>query len=474
MRSPRISKFANLFFHHVSTLTFKSPIDAPAAALFAWHTRPGAFQRLIPPWEDVRVVQFEGIHDGQQAVLKVRAGPMWLTWVAEHHDYIEGRQFYDRQVKGPFRHWDHQHRMEPDGQDASFLIDHIDYAVPLGGLGEMVAGSSVRKKLERQFAYRHRITQHDLALHQRYNPDGHQLRIAVSGASGLIGSHLVPFLTAGGHEVMRLVRSMPTQDDEIYWNHRTGEIEADRLEGLDAVIHLAGEPVLAPRWTEDKKMRILASRVDGTRLLSEALARLTHPPKALLSASGVAYYGNRGAEQLTESSAPGQQGFLTAVAREWEAATAPAAEAGIRTVPLRIGIVLSLAGSALETMLPFFRVGLGGYIGDGANYVPWIALDDVLGAIYHILMTDVQGAVNLTAPDPLPMATFTQMLGDILHRPAFFRLPVSLTKLVTGEVAHEVLVTSNRVLPQRLQQTGYTFQFQDLKPALSHLLGRVS
>ncbi|HMB91355.1 MAG TPA: TIGR01777 family oxidoreductase [Rhodothermales bacterium] len=455
------------------TLTFKSSIDAPAEALFAWHTRPGAFQRLIPPWEDVRVEKFEGIRDGKRAVLKTGIGPMRVTWIAEHHDYVEGRQFYDRQVKGPFRRWDHQHRMEPDGDATSFLTDHIEYALPLGGLGEMVAGSSVRKKVERQFAYRHRITQQDLALHQRYNPDGQRLRIAVSGASGLIGSHLVPFLTAGGHEVMRLVRSQPTQEDEIYWNHRTGEIEAKKLEGLDAVIHLAGEPVLAPRWTEDKKMRILASRVEGTRLLSETLARMEQPPNVFLSASGVAYYGNRGAEKLTETSAPGKQGFLTVVSQDWEAATEPAAEAGIRTVPLRIGIVLSLTGGALETMLPFFRVGLGGYVGDGTNYVPWITLDDVLGAIYHVLMTDVQAAVNLTAPDPLPMAVFTQTLAKALHRPSLFKLPAPLAKLVTGEVAREVLVTSNRVLPQRLQQTGYTFQFRDLASALPHLLGQV-
>lgn len=455
------------------TLTFESKIDAPAEALFSWHTRSGAFHRLIPPWEDVRVAKFEGIQDGQRAVLRVGVGPVSLKWVAEHHDYIEGRQFCDRQVKGPFARWDHQHRMEPEGDNTSRLIDHIEYALPLGGLGEAVAGKGVRKKLERQFAYRHSITQHDLALHQQYNPDGQRLRIAVSGASGLIGSNLVPFLTAGGHEVLRLVRSQPTKDGEIYWNYRTDEIEAEKLEGLDAVIHLAGEPVLAARWSEEKKINILASRVNGTRFLTETLAALKQPPKAMLCASGVGYYGNRGDEKLTESSAPGQQGFLTAVAQDWEAATAPAADAGIRTVPLRIGVVLSPKGGALETMLPPFQLGLGGYIGDGDNYLSWITLDDVLGAIYHVLMTDVRDPVNLTAPDPITMATFTQTLAKTLHRPNFFKLPASVAQLMGGEVARDVLMTSTRALPQRLQQTGYTFLFPDLTGALSHQLGTV-
>ncbi|ARA93405.1 TIGR01777 family protein [Rhodothermaceae bacterium RA] len=454
-------------------LTFRTSIDAPADELFAWHARPGAFQRLTPPWAPVRLERHEGIRDGDRAVLRLGVGPLSLRWVAEHYGYEAGRQFCDRQVQGPFASWAHLHRMEPDGSGGSTLIDRIHYALPGGEVGAVLGGALVRRELQRQFAYRHRITRRDLALHRRYNPAGRRLRIAVSGASGLIGSNLCAFLTTGGHEVRRLVRRPPRDDAEVFWQPETGQIEAEKLAGLDAVVHLAGESVFAVRWDEARKRRIYDSRVRGTRLLAEALARLDDPPRVLLTASGISYYGDRGVEAVTEAAPPAEAGFLARVARDWEAAAQPAAEAGLRTVPLRIGVVLTPAGGALRLMYLPFLLGLGGYAGAPDQYLSWIALDDVLGAIYHLLWTDdVAGPVNLTAPNPATMAEYARTLGRVVRRPAVLNVPASVVRAVMGEAGEEIALQSLRVLPDRLLASGYRFAEPRLEPALRHLLGR--
>lgn len=457
----------------MQTLTFSSRIEAPVEDVFAWHTRPAAFRRLVPPWEDVTLVAFEGIRDGQKAVLKAGIGPIRKKWVAEHHGYIENRQFCDRQLKGPFSQWDHAHRFEPDGDDATILTDHIDYVVPFDNLGETIAGDQVRERLERQFAYRHRITQQDLSLHRRYNPEHQRLRIAISGASGLIGSNLVSFLRAGGHTVLRLVRAPSDAEDAVYWDYRMGEIEAEKLEGLDAVIHLAGEPIFGLRWTEEKKTQILGSRVRGTEFLSKRLVGLVNPPRTLIQASAIGYYGNRGSEKLTEASNAGSGGFLSAVTQEWEAASRVAVEAGIRTVQLRIGVVLTPEGGALEAMLPAFKLGLGGRVGAADQYLSWIALDDVLGATYHALLTpEVAGPVNLTSPHPATSDHFVQTLGDALSRPTALNVPSTVVRMVSGQAADEFLLSSIRALPERLLASGYAFFYPELAGALRHQLGR--
>ena len=452
------------------TLDFKSDIPASAEALFDWHARPGAFQRLAPPWAPIELEKMEGIRDGQQVAFRLGVGPARVQWVAEHQEYAQGRQFKDVQTKGPFAAWVHTHRMEPRGEGESVLHDHIAYELPLGGLGRAVGAAQVRKQVEQQFAYRHRITRHDLALRRRY--DGPRLKVAVSGSHGLIGSSLMHLLTTQGHEAVRLVRSRPNDPQNIYWNHRTGEIEAEKLEGLDAVIHLAGESVFAPRWTQAKKARIYASRARGTRLLAEALAGLDDPPRVLLSASAIGIYGDRGDEKLTASSPPAESGFLMAVCREWEAATQPAADAGIRTAQLRTGVVLSPAGGALQLMLPAFQLGLGGTLGYKEQWFPWIALDDALGGYYHALMTDgFSGPANLTAPNPAQMQSFVETLAGVLSRPAFFHIPPAVLRLVMGEAADEFALASTRALPERLQESGYAFRYPDLEAALRHLLG---
>lgn len=456
----------------MQSITFQSRIPAPASALFAWHERPGAFQRLTPPWAPVSVKRMEGIRDGQQAVIRLGYGPASVEWVAEHHSYIEGAQFADTQLKGPFAAWDHVHKMVPAEDETSFIIDDITYRLPLGPLGQAVGGRAIRSELKRQFAYRHRVTQADLELHQRYNAAGRSLRVAVTGASGLVGSALTALLTTGGHEVVRLVRRPAQGPDEVQWSVQDGFIEAEKLEGLDALIHLAGENVFALRWTAAKKARILRSRADGTRLLAETLAGLQAPPGAFLSASAIGYYGDHGAQKIFEDAAPRDAGFLSEVCVAWEEATAPAVEAGIRTALMRIGVVLTPSGGALQLMLPPFQLGLGGAIGPLKQYLSWITLDDLVGAIYHLLWTDVAGPVNMTAPEPTTMHTYAKTLGRVLRRPAVLNVPSVAVKSVMGEAADEILLQSARVIPQQLLDTGYAFQYPDLQPGLAHLLGK--
>ena len=453
------------------TLTYTSDLPASADDVFAWHNRDGALYRLLPPWAPVRVEHFEGVRNGDRAILRIGPGPLAVRWVAEHHDWVEGRQFCDRQVQGPFAEWDHTHRFKPL-DTGSTLIDQIRYRPPGGPIGDLLAPSLLEPELGRQFAYRHRITRRDLALHQHYNPDGTSLTVAVSGSSGLVGTQLCALLSTGGHHVKRLVRSGPTGPDEILWNANTNTIEAEKLEGVDAVVHLAGENVFG-LWTEEKKKRIYQSRADGTALLADALAGLDDPPDVFVSASAVGYYGDHGPSRIVETTEPKQAGFLSDVCTAWEAATTSATEAGIRTVNTRIGVVLTPAGGALQLMLPAFWMGLGGRVGDPNQYFPWITLDDVLGGLYHALWTnDLHGPVNLTAPNPVTMQEYTDTLARIVNRPAFLNVPTPVVKTLGGEMADEMLLNSARVLPKQLEDTAYPFAFPTLATGLRHLLGK--
>jgi uncharacterized protein len=458
----------------VTTLRFqrRTRIEASAEAVFAWHAGPGALVRLTPPWERVVVEErLGGIEEGARVVLRVAAGPIALRWVAIHDDVIPGRQFCDRQAQGPFRSWRHCHRFQPEGPSACHLEDDVEYALPLGWLGSIVAGGSVRKKLDRMFSYRHAVTKADIETHaarEGLKP----MHVVVTGSRGLVGSALVPFLTTGGHRVTRLVRGAPTNSDEAAWDPARGVTEPSRLEGADAVVHLAGANIAAGRWTPARKAEIRQSRVEGTRSLCEALARLAHPPTVFVSASAVGFYGDRGAETLTEESAGGT-GFLADVCREWEAAAAPASQAGIRVVNLRFGMILSPAGGALRKMLLPFRLGMGGCIGDGRQVTSWIALDDAIGAVYHALCEgSVRGPVNAVAPGPVTNAEFTRILARVLCRPALVPLPAFAARLLFGEMADALLLAGARVMPARLQASGYRFRFPELEGALRHLLGR--
>jgi uncharacterized protein (TIGR01777 family) len=298
------------------------------------------------------------------------------------------------------------------------------------------------------------------------------MKILVTGSHGLIGSALIPFLTTGGHEVLRLVRNTNSETNEIQWDPQAGLIDSEQLEGLDAVVHLAGENISSRRWNAAQKGRIRESRVHGTRVLCEAIAKLTNPPKVLVCASAVGYFGDRSDEELDEQSEPGT-GFLADVCRDWEAAADPAREKGIRVVNLRFGVILSSGGGALVKMLLPFKLGLGGVVGSGKQYWSWMALDDVLGAILHVIShNELDGPVNCVSPNPATNREFTKALGGVLKRWTLFPLPAFAARLVLGEMANELLLASARVLPQKLQASGYQFRFDNLESALRHTLGR--
>lgn len=296
--------------------------------------------------------------------------------------------------------------------------------------------------------------------------------VAITGSSGLIGSALTTALRAGGHRVRRVVRSGGGGPDALRWDPAAGTIDREGLVGVDAVIHLAGEGIAEKRWSDAQKARIRDSRVDGTTLIAEAIAGLDEKPQALLSGSAIGLYGDRGDEALTESS-PSGAGFLTEVVEAWEAATAPAKAAGIRTVHLRTGVVLDPHGGALGKQLPLFKLGLGGRLGSGRQWLPWISLADEVGAITHLLTSTVSGAVNLTAPAPVTNAEFTSTLARVLGRPAVMPIPRFGPALLLGkELAESLLYSSAKVLPTVLSADGYRFRHATLEEALRDLLDR--
>ena len=299
------------------------------------------------------------------------------------------------------------------------------------------------------------------------------MKILVSGSHGLVGKALTQSLTTDGHEVLGLVRrARAFGAPEIEWHPTDGQIDAQHLEGFDVVVHLAGESIASGRWTDSKKRAIRESRVKGTTLLSEALAQLSRPPSVFICASAIGYYGNRGDELLTEQSAPGED-FLSSVCVEWENATKPATEKGIRTINARFGVILDPDGGALAQMLTPFRMGIGGRVGSGKQWMSWIALGDVVNGLKFLISDkSVHGPVNFVAPNPVTNAEFTKTLGRVLSRPTLFPVPAFGARLAFGELADALLLSSQRVEPGVLNDNGFLFSWPALEPALRHLLIR--
>jgi len=297
------------------------------------------------------------------------------------------------------------------------------------------------------------------------------MKVLVSGSTGLIGSALLPGLSKVNHAVARLVRPGKTPaPGDVIWDPAAGYIDLASLEGVEAVVHLAGENIAAGRWTPKQKEHIRYSRVKSTQLLAESLAALARSPHVLIAASAIGFYGDRGDEVLTEES-PAGSGFLPQVCQEWEAATAPAAEKGIRVVNLRFGMVLAADGGALKMMLPAFRLGVGGPPGSGRQWVSWITRDDVLGIIQHAIADErLRGPVNAVAPESLTHRDFSRALGRVLHRPAIMPVPAFVLRLMLGEMADGLLLASDRVSPEKLKALDYSFLYPGLDPALQHLL----
>lgn len=297
------------------------------------------------------------------------------------------------------------------------------------------------------------------------------LSVAITGASGLVGSALTTLLTTSGHRVVRMVRTPRSSRGQVaLWDPNKGLLEPAKMEGLDAVVHLAGESIAQGRWTRGKKERILSSRVEGTSNLIRSLSDLERPPRTFLSASAIGIYGDRGTELLDEESTTGA-GFLADVCRQWEEAANQAAVLGMRVSMARSGVVLSPAGGALAKMLPAFRLGAGGKIGSGEQFMSWISIDDAAGALIHILKRpELAGPVNLVSPNPVTNREFTQVLAAVLKRPAFMPMPALGAKALFGQMAEDALLASTRVAPTQLDASGYSFRDAQLRPTLTRLL----
>ena len=453
------------------TFQHECEIPFPVDDVFGWHMRSGALERLLPPWEDVRVVGREGgIADGGTVRIRAKRGPISAEMKVRHTAFEEGRHFRDEQVSGPLQSWVHRHDFEAAGSGGTLLRDRIEWEPPGGTAGQIFAGGVIKAELQRFFAFRGIRIAHDLTRHAAYR--GPRLKVAVTGASGFIGSALCHFLTTGGHDVRRIVRARPDHGKgEIAWDPMERRIERERLEGVDAVVHLAGESLTGQRWTPAKKRAIWRSRVEGTRLLVEALNGLRRPPRVLVASSAIGFYGDRGAERITEGSQPGK-GFLADLCREWEDQAAGARRSGTRVVMLRTGLVLSPAGGALGTMLLPFKMGIGGRLGTGRQYVSWIDHDDLVGLIFHAITTpSLRGPVNATAPHPVSNATFTTILGRVLKRPTLLPVPSLAVRGMFGEMGKTLLLEGARVLPEAASRSGFRFDFEGIEESLAYQLG---
>jgi uncharacterized protein len=445
-------------------IEYGSVVEHPLTEVFAWHTRRGAMTRLVPPWQPMTVLtETESLADGR-AVLGLPGG---LRWVAQHepagfdppHRFVDvlssaGPMSWPVRIVG---WWRHTHEFS-ESDTGTRVYDRVDTSIPAAALRST-------------FVYRHHQLADDLAAHRDAAQAGAQsLVVAVTGASGLVGTALTAFLCTGGHRVIRLVRREPRSTDERQWN--PDHPAPDLLSGVDAVVHLAGASI-AGRFTAAHKAAIRDSRIGPTRRLAEAAARTNGGPRTFVSASAIGYYGfDRGDALLCEESLPGQ-GFLADVVTDWEAATGPAADAGLRVVTVRTGIVQAAAGGTLKLMRPLFAAGLGGRLGSGRQWLSWIGLDDLLDVYYRALYDRrLAGPVNAVTPTPVRNADYTKALARVLHRPAVLPVPSLGPRLLLGaQGTRELAEADQRVIPAKLQALGHRFRHARLEDALAHQLG---
>ncbi|MCP9276123.1 TIGR01777 family oxidoreductase [Mycolicibacterium arenosum] len=446
-------------------IEYSDVVDHPIDEVFAWHTRPGAMPRLVPPWQPMTAVsETTSLADGR-AVLGLPGG---LRWVAQHvgSEYDPPHRFVDElSSDGPrtwpprlIGYWRHIHDFEEAPGGGTLVRDRVEAPLPAAALRPT-------------FVYRHRQLADDLAAHSDAAAAGYTARtIAMTGASGLVGSALKAMLTSGGHRVVSLVRRPAQGPDERYWDPEAPA--AGLLDDVDAVVHLAGASI-AGRFTDSHRAAIRDSRIGPTRALAEAAARASDGPEVFVTASAIGYYGyDRGDTELDENGSRGD-GFLADVVADWEAAAAPAADAGLRVVAVRTGIVQAANGGTLRLFRPLFAAGLGGRLGSGMQWLSWIGLDDLLDVYYRALYdARLTGPVNAVAPNPVRNSEYTKTLGRVLHRPTLLPVPSFGPKLLLGEQgARELAEANQRVLPAKLTEVGHRFRQPLLADALAHQLG---
>ena len=435
--------------------------------VFAWHETAASFERLLPPSPPMELLERTGtIRDGDRATFRVGVGPFGFRGTVEYEGYRPLEEFGNRHVGGPHRSLRHRHLFRSTGEGSCELTERIqcEPRLFLATLGR----AWLRRTMERTLAFHQERVRRDLERHAAGPAE--PLRVLVTGASGLIGRALSAFLESGGHEVVHLVRHPPASPAEIAWDPAAGQIDADALDGFDALIHLAGENIGAGRWTAPRRRRIRSSRVASTELLCGALAGLERPPSVLVSASAVGYYGD--VAGMVDESAPAGDGFLAEVTAAWERAAEPASAVGIRVAHARFGPVLSPRAGMLKRLLPVFRAGAGGVVGSGRQPISWIGLDDAVGALHFLMSSDrAQGAFNVVAPHPATNREFTHALAAVLRRPAFAPVPAIAIRALFGEMGDQLILRGQAVVPARLTELGFRWLEPTLDGALRWELG---
>lgn len=448
----------------------KTKISVPVETLFSWHARKGAIARLTPPWAPLKMISgnMDGIQKGVKVKFKLTLFKIPMIWESEHIEYKENREFKDRQIKGPFAKWEHTHRFIPDGRENSIMEDRLEFELPFGLLSRPFYGIAM-KEFEKMFHYRHRVLKYDLE-----NSVGKikNLRILISGTSGAIGQALISLLQTCGHEVIVLVRkTKDLLDHQLFWDPYKGILDIEKAGHIDAVINLNGIDISKGRWTEKQKRLIIDSRVIPTHLLADKIKNMTHKPEVFISSSAIGFYGDMSERGVTETGAKGDL-FISNVCKLWEDACLEAKKAGVRTVMLRTGVVLTPLGGALAKMVLPFKLGMGVVLAKGRQYMSWISMDDEISAILFILKNDkIKGPVNLTAPEPVTNREFAKTLARVFSRKVFFSMPKFMAKAIWGQMGQETLLASIRVKPEKLLNNGFVFQHKTLFSALKDLLG---
>jgi uncharacterized protein len=447
---------------------FKSEIAVSSQKLYDWHMAPGAFDRIQPPWEKARIIKKAAtIANDLEEHIEVKIGPFTKLWLARYHDVIEGQQFCDRQIKGPLAFWDHHHICNSLEKNKSLLHDKISYKLPLGFLGQKFAGKFTAKSLQRMFTYRHEITRLDL---QRFDVSTiESKKILVTGGTGLVGSSLVPFLKNLGHQVSILTRN-PRAENHLKWDPIKQTIDREALAQFDTIIHLAGENV-GGLWTKKYKQSLISSRVQTTDWFVSELQKHATNLKTFIAASGSNYYPTTTGQTYDESG-PAGTGFLADLVQAWEKATHPIKKTNIRLVTLRISMVLSSRGGALEKMLLPCKLGLNKNWGSGKHHFSWIAIDDLVDIIATAVQDEnYRDVINVSAPQSISCKGFFDVLAKCLKRKQFLGLPEFFIKAFPGGMGREILLADNRIEPAALKRLAYSHRYSDLERALRHLLG---
>lgn len=483
----------------MALFSLSSDFNCPVETLFAYHEQAGAIDRLIPPWEPAQVASSnDSLQVGSIVEVDNWLGPLKQRWIAEHKALIHNELFVDQLNQSPFAKWVHSHRFKALNANRSSLNDEVDFKLPLDPLSR-IALPWAKNKLNAMFRFRHQITADDISFGQSLLPNLYcstAKRIGISGASGLIGRRTVALARALGIEVVRLERT--NQSARSRWprgvqsvsliDWTKGTFHKANVENLDAWIHLGGVGIADRRWNNETKQAIRQSRTQSTSQIVSLLHQLDAPPKCFVCASGVGAFGNRNDEILSEQSSiePAQTGddFLADVAREWEQTAKQYADPpkrGGEQTPLRdplrfaiarFGMVLHPRDGALSKLLLPFKLGLGGPVGSGKQYWPWVHIDDAASILLHLaIQPNCQGIYHVTAPDTLTNKAFSQTLGRVLHRPAILPAPSAAMRLLLGEMADSLLLSSVRATTDRLIESGYQFRFPKLDSALRNLLG---